>query len=63
MFKTNGGSYILSELDGTISKRGVAAFRLLPYYSRDGTTISPERLPLDVISDQESHMDDDTEGL
>jgi hypothetical protein len=28
---TQGGSYVLSEMDGTISRRGIAAFGLLPY--------------------------------
>jgi transposase InsO family protein len=32
--RTTGGSYILRELDGTVSRRGIAAFRLLPYISR-----------------------------
>lgn len=31
--RTTGGSYILRELDGTVSRRGIAAFRLLPYIS------------------------------
>jgi len=30
---TQGGSYVLKEMDGTISARGVAAFRLIPYYA------------------------------
>ena len=33
--KTKGGSYILKELDGSIRRQGVAAFRLLRYYTRD----------------------------
>jgi len=32
--RTQGGSYVLKELDGTILRQGVAAFRLLPYVSR-----------------------------
>jgi hypothetical protein len=32
--RTKGGSYVLKELDGTILREGVAAFRLLPYISR-----------------------------
>jgi len=34
--QTKGGSYVLKELDGTPSRRAVAAFRLLPYYMRGG---------------------------
>ncbi|KAH7917221.1 hypothetical protein BV22DRAFT_1026794 [Leucogyrophana mollusca] len=33
--RTKGGSYVLREMDGTISRRGIAAFRLLPYITRD----------------------------
>jgi len=33
--RTRGGSYVLSEMDGTISCRGIATFRLLPYIARD----------------------------
>ena len=54
--RTAGGSYVLKELDGTISKRGVAAFRLLPYHSRDGKPILPDKLPLD---DSSGTSDDD----
>ena len=33
--QTKGGSYVLAELDGTVRRSGVAAFRLIPYISRD----------------------------
>ena len=33
--RTKGGSYILGELDGTLSKLRFAAFRILPYYPRN----------------------------
>lgn len=33
--RTKGGSYVLRELSGEVSAHGVAAFRLLPYISRD----------------------------
>lgn len=33
--RTKGGSYILGELDGSLSKLRFAAFRLLPYQARD----------------------------
>lgn len=32
--RTQHGSYVLKELDGTIDRRGKAAFRLLPYIQR-----------------------------
>jgi Integrase zinc binding domain len=33
--RTKGGSYILGELDGSLSKLRFAAFRLIPYHPRD----------------------------
>ena len=33
--RTKGGSYILRQLDEAVFRQGVAAFRLLPYYTRD----------------------------
>ena len=33
--RTKGGSYILRQLDGAVFRQGVAAFRLVPYYTRD----------------------------
>jgi len=43
--QTQGGSYVLQELDGAISRRGVARFRLIPYIPRDGKEL--ERIVLD----------------
>ncbi|SJL17472.1 uncharacterized protein ARMOST_21023 [Armillaria ostoyae] len=34
--RTQGGSYKLKELDGTLLRKNVAAFRLYPYISRNG---------------------------
>ena len=33
--QTKGGSYVLQELDGAFLRQAIAAFRLLPYVSRD----------------------------
>jgi hypothetical protein len=33
--RTKGGAYILSELDGAVAKMCYAAFRLIPYLSRN----------------------------
>ncbi|KIN93863.1 hypothetical protein M404DRAFT_169988 [Pisolithus tinctorius Marx 270] len=37
LHRTTGGSYLLAELDGSISKLRFAAFRLLPYHPRSQT--------------------------
>jgi RNase H-like domain found in reverse transcriptase/Integrase zinc binding domain len=60
--RTKGGSYVLKELDGTISKRGVAAFRLLPYHARDGKPLPPDKLFPEEDSDDSSDDDMDTSG-
>ena len=33
--RTKGGSYVLGELNGSLSKLRFAAFRLIPYHPRD----------------------------
>jgi len=37
--RTIGGSYLLAELDGSVSKLCYAAFRLIPYHPRNHTCI------------------------
>lgn len=59
--KTQGGSYILSELNGTISKRGIAAFRLRIYHPRIDTPITPDKLPRDAFLSDTS--DDDVVNI
>ena len=34
LHRTTGGSYVLAELDGSVSKLRFAAFRIIPYYLR-----------------------------
>ena len=56
--RTKGGSYVLQEMDGTVSRRGVAAFRLIPYFTRNSmphmTTLNENS---DDDSDDEEHDD------
>lgn len=37
--KNQGGSYVLAELDGTVSDISYAGFRLLPYYARKCSSV------------------------
>ena len=37
--RTTGGSYLLAELDGAVSRLRYAAFRLIPYYPHFSSTI------------------------
>jgi hypothetical protein len=48
--KTTGGSFVLAELDGTMSKLRYAAYRVIPYYPR---TLS--QIPVTKIT----NMDED----
>jgi hypothetical protein len=45
--QTKGGTYVLREMNGVLSKRGVAAFRLVPYISRDSSILSSLANPLE----------------
>ncbi|KLO04806.1 hypothetical protein SCHPADRAFT_917886 [Schizopora paradoxa] len=42
--RTKGGSYLLSDLNGAISKSRYAAFRLLPYFQRSNSSIPITRI-------------------
>lgn len=52
--QTKGGSYILSELDGSISKLRYGATRLIPYVARPGT-----KVPVEHIDEEDSDDDGD----
>ena len=46
--QTQAGAYVIEELDGTISRQGIAAFRIIPYISR----FSPELAQLAHIQER-----------
>ena len=54
--RTQGGSYILKEMDGTLSRQGVAAFRLLPYHACEGIPLPIDDLHLDDLDDSDDVM-------
>jgi hypothetical protein len=56
--RTKGGSYILGELDGTLSKLRFAAFRVIPYYPRDIKAVPVTRLLEDLQEDIENSTHD-----
>ena len=61
--RTKGGSYVLAELDGSLSKLRYAAFRLLPYYPRSHISVPVTKL-LGIADDELEGMtleDDDLE--
>ena len=51
--RTNGGSYVLGELDGSISKLRFAAFRLIPYRPRDLTAVPVTKESAEIDQDFE----------
>ena len=58
---TQGGSYVLKEMDRTISARGIAAFWLIPYYSWH-TPLPASILPDDDESDDENNDENEYEN-
>jgi hypothetical protein len=42
-----GSAYILAELDGTVLHRPIAAFRLLPYFTRKSIPLPPDFIDID----------------
>ena len=59
--RTQGGSYILKELDGTILRHHVAAYRLIPYVCRQELNELAEEIGLEdnIESTQDSSDDGD----
>ena len=53
--QTNGGSYVIKELNGAISRRGIAQFRIIPYISRN------ERIFENIELEQEEEIEERTE--
>ena len=46
--RNRGGAYVLSELDGSVFHRPVAAFRVIPYFARTKIELPPLDELLDV---------------
>ena len=55
--QTQGGSYILAEMDGTLLRHHVAAYRLIPYIQREDIEELVEEMELSSDSDAESIRD------
>jgi hypothetical protein len=55
--RSQGGSYRLAEIDGTVSKLKFAAFRIIPYHPRSPTSIEVTQFinPQTLTGDDEVH--------
>ena len=56
------GAYILSELDGTVLHRPVAAFRVIPYFARKSIPLPKNFIDIDTARLWELEMADDIDG-
>jgi hypothetical protein len=57
-----GGAYILSELDGTVLHRPIAAFHLLPYFAHKSIPLPPDIINIDDTHLQEMEHSLDADG-
>ena len=57
-----GGAYILSELDGTVLHRPVAAFRVIPYFAHKSIPLLKNFIDIDTARLRELEMTDDIDG-
>jgi hypothetical protein len=57
-----GSAYILSELDGTVLHRPIAAFRLLTYFARKSIPLPPDIIDIDDTRLQEMEHSLDADG-
>ncbi|EGO21976.1 hypothetical protein SERLADRAFT_441199 [Serpula lacrymans var. lacrymans S7.9] len=49
---TKGGLYVLKEMDGSVSQRAIAAFRLLSYFNQQSMPL------LDELDDHDDNLDE-----
>ena len=59
--QTKGGSYVLRELDGTVSRRGIARFRLIPYIARNKDALKSVALEEDELEDERKLTENEAE--
>jgi len=56
--RNRGGAYIISELDGSVFDRPIAAFRVIPYFARTTLNLPPLDKLLDISTSRLTHMTD-----
>ncbi|KAJ3499308.1 hypothetical protein NLJ89_g10112 [Agrocybe chaxingu] len=58
--RNKGGAYILSELDGTLFDRPIAAFRVIPYFARTSIPLPPLDELLDISHSRLQELENST---
>ena len=56
--RNKGGAYIVSELDGSVFDRPIAAFRVIPYFARTAINLPPLEELMDISSARLTEMED-----
>ena len=58
--RNKGGAYIVSELDGSVFDRTIAAFRVIPYFARQHIDIPPLDKLVDISARRLRELEDST---
>ena len=58
--RNKGGAYLLAELDGSVLDRPIAAFRVMPYFSRSKIDIPPLDELIDILNERLAQMENST---
>ena len=58
--QNKGGAYIVSELDGSVFDRPIAAFRVIPYFARQHIDIPPLDELIDISARRLRELEDST---
>ena len=58
--RNRGGAYIIAELDGAVFDRPIAAFRVIPYFTRQSIPIPPLEELIDVSTRHLCELEDST---
>ena len=56
--RNRGGAYIISELDGAVFDRPIAAFRVIPYFARKTLDLPPLAELIDITQSRLEHLED-----
>ena len=58
--RNKGGAYIISELNGSVFDRPIAAFRVIPYFARQRIDVPPLDELIDITSRRLRELEETT---